>query len=789
MELAYLGLFSKIFNWVMDKIFEPIFKWLADLLSTVFSWIFNEILSPILFPILEKVMLFTIDLFMKIYGTFIYSIFSGVLKLIDYMETAFDVFIGIEDVTYTTDKGKVITGSLVEILLQQDTVSTVFWVLTLSGILIAMILTIFGTAKSAFDLDFESKRPVSKVLTEMMKAFLQFFMVPFFVYFMLIISTDILKIASDALTGDTKTTLGRIVFVIASLNAAKKKDGYALLNADSAAASNIVLGTSPEDKYRYQFYITEPVSVNGKTISPIDYGNIKAVGEWFEYGKFDYLIGFLASIFLLFVMAICLIKFVQRIFEIVLLYIVSPYFVSTMPLDDGERFGRWRDMFIGKCFTGFGSAIGMRLYLIVCQMIMGGQIQFSQKTVGTSIEVDYFMKLFFLVGGAWAVYKSGPMITSILSAGAGGQESSTQAAIGGSLYGHTIGKAIHKGSGALQSAFRGKPGESIRNKNAMKPDPNQQFNGSKNDRMTKAQQKLNPSKTSNTGQTWKKGVVQNQKRSNIQIGAHRANAAEKSSNYIGKRNFSLGSAFQSKYDEKGNHKIRVLGFGVDRDASGNTMAFKMPVMNMKFQKANPNESMKLARMHIPGITRIDSNIQNGRLQYSDISVLHGAVRLQTDETGSKARILGGLAQYKTDMDGTHISVAGVRSHNYLDGSTGYGVGKLNVRTGKDGDSVSFGNHISIKTAGTHMESLKFGSLEYSRSGITKNVPASGGSGSAPSASTTAPKIKLGPAVPASPPPGPRVAPKPVTPASPPPSTKPTSSTKQDSKSGTKPGGK
>ena len=56
MELAYLGLFSKIFNWVMDKIFDPVFKFISDLLSTVLSWVFNEILAPILFPILEEVM-------------------------------------------------------------------------------------------------------------------------------------------------------------------------------------------------------------------------------------------------------------------------------------------------------------------------------------------------------------------------------------------------------------------------------------------------------------------------------------------------------------------------------------------------------------------------------------------------------------------------------------------------------------------------------------------------------------------------------------------------------------
>ena len=67
-----------------------------------------------------------------------------------------------------------------------------------------------------------------------------------------------------------------------------------------------------------------------------------------------------------------------------------------MPLDDRERFGRWRDLFIGKCFTGFGSAIGMRLYLVVCQMIMGGSIRFTDAKIVSSIEIDYFMKIIYL---------------------------------------------------------------------------------------------------------------------------------------------------------------------------------------------------------------------------------------------------------------------------------------------------------------------------------------------------------------------------------------------------------
>lgn len=791
MEFAYLGLFEKIFNWVLAKIFDPIFKWLSSLLNTVFTWIFQKILSPILLPILKEAIDFFFDLWMQVYGNILYSMFSGLLKLIDYMETAFDVFIGIRTVKYYPDPSVTEVfeeGSLIEVLLQQKTVSTIFWMITISGLAIALLLTIFGTAKSAFDLDFETKRPVSKVLTAMMKAMIQFFSIPFFVYFMLKLSTAILGIVTTAVTGNLDTTLGRIVFLVASLKAAAGKDGqYADYNVDK---TSYVVGC--EGDPRNAFY-----SLTGGK----DYANLEQVREYFDVTKFDYLIGVLASVFLLFVMAVCLITFVQRIFEILLLYMVSPYFVSTMPLDDGERFGRWRDMFIGKCFTGFGSAIGMRLYLLVCRMIMGNTIKFSQDSIA-SIEMDYLMKLFFLIGGAWAVFKSGPMITSLISAGAGQQESMTQSVVGASLYGHTIGKAMNVGKGALMSAFRGGSGESAlaRKKNAMNGDPSQKFDGARSDRMTKAgawkkasvtpgtqrskitiganrkpsaaasgswrRASVSPgvnrgnltigaNRTPQAGQAggWRRASVSpGVRRGNLTIGANRnapdaaritvrprrfamsndpemKKAAQLASSrvsgmeaaaartdmdtaYKEKKNFQLGSVFRSTYDADGNHKIRVLGFGVNRNADGKTMAFKMPIMDMKLQRTDPDQSLKLARIDIPGITKINSNVKNGSLNYSDVSVL------------------GGLYQYNKDSSGTHKTIAGVQRHHFADGSSGVDVGNIQIRANDQGSSVSVGSHISMKTSGEHVTSVQVGTLEYSRSGIRKQPKPSGSDSSA-----------------------------------------------------------
>ena len=250
MEVVYLGLFQKVFNWVLSRILDPVYRFVSGLLTTVLSWIFETILAPLLVPLLQDVLEFFIDLWLTVWSGQLYMLMAGILKLVDYLETAFDIFIGLRPVTYTPAGGKEIEGTLLEILMQQETVSTVFWLITFGALGMALLLTIYGVAKSAFDLDFENKRPVSKVLASMMKTFIQFFMVPFSVYFMLRLSSIILVQVTEIMDFGTDTSLGRIVFTISSLNAAQE-DKY---NVGSENALKITFGTDPADEVRYPFY-------------------------------------------------------------------------------------------------------------------------------------------------------------------------------------------------------------------------------------------------------------------------------------------------------------------------------------------------------------------------------------------------------------------------------------------------------------------------------------------------------------------------------------------------------
>ncbi len=447
--LIYLGIFDRVFNWVLDRILSPVFNFVSSLLNKVFTYLFNKVLAPVLLPVLEKVFRWALDLVLQLLGSLFYFILQTLLKLIDYMEIAFDIFIGLREVsmvkTLSNGKTEVVTGSLLEVLYQMDAVRTAFLAITLAGIGLALLLTIFSVVRSSMDLEFDKSRSVVKVMKDFFRCCIRFMLVPFMMVFLMNLSVIVLSGLNTALTGgdDGDATLGSTIFVISSLDAANE-ERYNISYTGSDQADNI----GPEDDLRRSYYRND-AKKNYKNSAAVG-GDGSKKGD-FQFGEFDYLTGYLSSVFLLVILAMCLMVFVQRIFEILILYIVSPYFVAMMPLDGGEKFDQWKDMFIAKFFTGFGSAIGMRLYLMLCPVVMGNKLRFTD---GNSLESDYIVKLIFLLGGAWAVYKSGSMITMLLNEQAAGSEQMAGAMAGGMML-NQIRSAPSHAVGAVKSVKHG----------------------------------------------------------------------------------------------------------------------------------------------------------------------------------------------------------------------------------------------------------------------------------------------------------------------------------------------
>lgn len=738
MEIVYLGFFERVFNFILNKIFQPVFKFLASLLNTIFSWIFEKILAPILMPILQKVFIWALDLVMKLFGKLLYTLLAGLGNIIDVMEEAFDVFIGLKNVQYTGAGAGISQGTLLEVLMSQKSIATVFWAIAISGLGIALLLSIYATAKSSMDLDFENKRPVSRVMTSLFKCVVWLFSVPFLVAVVLQLSVVVLASADMAInyasSGTTANapSLGRILFLVTSLDAVNVENdengkAYNISTAEGRGAEDQI-GTD-QDPYRAKFYYKK--TENGILY---DYTNVDLVGETFDYTRFDYIIGFVVAVFLLVILAMCLVIFIQRIFELILLYLISPYFVAMMPIDDGEKFGQWREMFLAKAFTGFGAAIGMRLYLMLCPIIMTNQIQFDPSA---SVEVSYLMKLFFLIGGAWAIYKSSSMVTSLLNAQAGSSEQATGMLAGGFMFAQTAGRlggyvsrGVNHAAGSLFGGSHGSkgadggrgPGEAggPGGKGGMGDSGSGAYRGSGKSGSGGAKPPLVPGRpVPKAAQAKSTPMTRSDPLKNYHTDAAKLKAktpVDRNQQFVAKngkragQNFSLGFGGlgigvdakgqrhmtfnlgrfgKNTYSANGEHKFRVLGCGFTRDQNGKITSIKTPVYSKKKVQMQDG-TYHTSKVSIAGGLRTTRlNTDTGKMYFSDCSLTGHHIRrsgednhVDYEKSGIKTRVRREDGGYECQTGPLHFSLG---SSGKMEG---WGLGRMQYRsadTEKSGD--------------------------------------------------------------------------------------------------------
>ncbi len=417
MNMAYLGFWSDPVGWVMEKIMDPVFNFVGGLLNTAFTWLFRTILAPILKNVLIPLAIEIAKLILEALSGVFYSLMAEVWRFLDSMEQAYNIFIGIDFVTITTGEKTSDPMTLLEALYSIQTIRNAFWYIFVVALVLLFMFTIYSVAKSIFDLETERPHTVSHVMNSFLRACVQFLIVPLFVLFMIRFSGVLVTTLDNAVqeTGSSaNATIGSTLFVISSLDASKKSE-YNI----STASADMKTKLGIEDDARKDYYTNGSKKHPEKT-----YWNTSQVEDDFVYSKFDFIVGFGVGAFVFIVMVSNSVVFIQRIFDMLLLYIAAPFFVSTMPLDDGERFKRWRELFLGKSISGLGGIVAMKLYLLIVPIVISGNITFTS-LASESTETTYVLKILFLLGGAWAATKSGSMVTGLISSAAGSSESQT----------------------------------------------------------------------------------------------------------------------------------------------------------------------------------------------------------------------------------------------------------------------------------------------------------------------------------------------------------------------------
>ena len=408
---------------------DSFIKTLQDLLHTILSEVFVPILSDILTVFLEYFM----SVIWSMWSEWLVGILSIVCSLVDFVENIFNVFAGISPVQVDSRE-----TYLLDAFFQMKEVTMAFAAITLLAVAISFLFTIYKTAKSISDMALDDKNPVSKVMANGMKAAVTFMMIPFLCIALLQLSSIVTNqavSAFDAAQGG-KTSMGTIIFLSAGMDADKATTNRK--NPVTGIAEERTENRSPslDDDVRKPYLTGEK-----------DYRKISQVKKDFYPSNFDYIQGFISSILMLFILAGAAMVFIRRLFDLLLLYLVSPFFVATIPLDDGTTFAKWRELFVAKFFSGFGIIFAMRYYLMLVPAIAGSGLRLYDTSLPAGNMINNVLKLFIIIGGAWAVYKSQSLIMQIMNQEAAMAEQQAGALVSGIIMG-TVSTAANVGMAA-----------------------------------------------------------------------------------------------------------------------------------------------------------------------------------------------------------------------------------------------------------------------------------------------------------------------------------------------------
>lgn len=307
-----------------------------------------------------------------------YGMFSGICLLIDFIKTIFYKLCGIETVEIEGEQGDLLSN-----LLESEIIKRVFLTIFIIGFILLIVFTILAIIKS----NYQEKQNWKTVLSKTGQAFIIMLLIPFTVIIGVMLTNTIMSSINQAMNVYPSSGQGSI-------------GGQFLITIGHDAYKGLIDQSQAEAMF-----------VSGE----LNYAKLSVVKQYYDITELNYVIGLLGSLVMLIMFVISAITFVQRIFDIVLLYIISPVSISTIPLDEGNRFKVWKDMLISKILSAHGIILVMNLFFLIIPQVY--QIKFFDNSFQNGV-----VYILFLIGGSFAVTKASRVISQLTGAPATGGE-------------------------------------------------------------------------------------------------------------------------------------------------------------------------------------------------------------------------------------------------------------------------------------------------------------------------------------------------------------------------------
>ena len=173
-------------------------------------------------------------------------------------------------------------------------------------------------------------------------------------------------------SNSSKVPLDRLIFLMCTMDAAK----------------NPAFNNSPTvgDELRGAYYTGE------KSIY-----NLESVFADFEISKINFIVLIAVAFKLIWDYAVIIINCVARIFNLLLLYLIAPPCIATLPLDEGGKMKQWTTAFVIQCFGVFGTIIAMRVMLLFIPIVIDNNLLLFDNYV-----LNLMAKVIIILGGIYS---------------------------------------------------------------------------------------------------------------------------------------------------------------------------------------------------------------------------------------------------------------------------------------------------------------------------------------------------------------------------------------------------
>lgn len=313
-----------------------------------------------------------------------YILQKSICYLLDFIRDVFCKLAGIETVVVDGEQSDLLSHFILS-----PQIRNAFLGVFLVGVILLCVFVIISILKSE-SADAQHKKTKGQILVKALQSFVIFLLIPFLLIAGIMLTNVVMSAIHGSMTGamidgNTNSTIGGQILVTS---------GYDAYIGPAGRRAEI-----------------ERMFITGQ----LDYNNLSVVKDYYNLGDMNFFVGIAGGLVILVMFVISAIMFVQRIFDIILLYIISPVSVSTIPLDDGGRFKIWREMLISKILGAYGIILSMNIFFLIVPQV--GNISFFNNAFK-----DGVVQLLFVLGGAFAITKANMVIAQLTGSNAGAQE-------------------------------------------------------------------------------------------------------------------------------------------------------------------------------------------------------------------------------------------------------------------------------------------------------------------------------------------------------------------------------